>query len=154
VRWVKKENIHLTLAFLGYLTDEEILKVIEGVKELEGYRPFYLEINNISYAPDRKNPSMIWARLKKTKELIDLKDRLDNILNKSIGFIPEKHFLPHLTLGRIKKWDFRKIELEDRPEINEEVYFKFLVNSIEIMESNLKKGGAEYFIVKSISFLK
>jgi 2'-5' RNA ligase len=139
---------------LGYLTDDEILKVIEGVDELKNSSPFYLEINQISYAPERKNPSMIWAKVKKTKELIDLKDRLDRILNKSIGFVPEGHYLPHLTLGRIKKWDFRKIEPEDRPEIENEVSFKFLVNSIEIMESNLKKGGAEYFVVKSIPFSK
>jgi len=58
-------------------------------------------------------------------------------------------FSPHITLGRLRQWEFRKIEPEERPNINEEINFGFEVTSIEVMESNLRKGGAEYSVLES-----
>ena len=58
-------------------------------------------------------------------------------------------YAPHMTLGRLKQWEFRKIEPEERPEINEEINLSFEVNSIEVMESELKRGGPEYTILES-----
>jgi 2'-5' RNA ligase len=42
------------------------------------------------------------------------------------------------------------MEPEERPEIDEEVNFSFEVKSIEIMESHLKRGGAEYTVLESL----
>ncbi|PIX88575.1 MAG: hypothetical protein COZ30_00470, partial [Candidatus Nealsonbacteria bacterium CG_4_10_14_3_um_filter_36_16] len=58
----------------------------------------------------------------------------------------------HITLGRIKQWEFRQIEPEERPEVNEEINLTFEVNSIEVMESELKRGGSEYTILESFPF--
>ncbi len=58
-------------------------------------------------------------------------------------------YIPHINLGRIKTWEFRRLELEERPEVNEEISLSFEVNSIEVMESKLKKGGPEYDILES-----
>lgn len=33
-RWTKKENLHITLAFLGYTTDEELVEVCKITKEV------------------------------------------------------------------------------------------------------------------------
>ncbi len=63
--------------------------------------------------------------------------------------IEELNFSPHITLGRIRTWEFRRIEPEERPEVNEEINLNFEVNSIEVMESTLKRGGAEYTILES-----
>ena len=58
-------------------------------------------------------------------------------------------YSPHITLARIKTWEFRR--LEDRPEIDEPIDLTFEVNSFEIMESFLKRSGAEYEVLESIS---
>ncbi len=42
------------------------------------------------------------------------------------------------------------MEPEERLEVNEEIDLTFEVNSIEIMESQLKRGGAEYIVLESV----
>jgi len=63
--------------------------------------------------------------------------------------VKEFNLSPHITLGRIKTWQFRQIEPEERSEINEDIDLDFEVNSIEIMESQLKKTGPDFTILES-----
>lgn len=153
-RWTKKDNLHITLAFLGYLTDEEVLEICKIVKEVAPkYEPFLINLKRIIYGPPKKPPRMIWAEGEKTEELGKLQKDLENALegiSKELSEEQGRGYAPHITLSRIKQWEFRQIEPEESPEINEEINLSFEVNSIEVMESQLKKGGLEYTILESI----
>jgi len=143
-KWTKKDNLHVTLNFLGNISDEELFEVCQNVKEIVSqYSPFDVKLTNISYGPNKNSPKMVWAIGEKTKELISLKKSLDEALGSS------ERFNPHITLARIRKWDWQRIEPEERPEIEEDIDLNFSVNSIEIMESILKRGGPEYTIIES-----
>jgi 2'-5' RNA ligase len=130
IRWTKKDNLHITLEFLGYLSDDELVKVMQRTKELASkHKPFSISLCKICYGPPGKlPPRMVWVVGEKIKEF---------------------GFSPHITLGRIRTWEWRKIEPEERPAIEEEINLNFGVNSIEVMESQLKRGGAEYTILES-----
>ena len=157
VRWTKLENIHITLVFLGYLTDEEISEACKIVKETASkYSQFIVDLNKICYGPPEKMPPrMIWVQGKKSETLSDLKEDLEKYLIESTRFSSKKReFSPHLTLGRIRQWEFRRIEPEDRPEVEEDISLSFGVNSIEVMESKLKKSGPEYIILESVELEK
>jgi len=156
-RWVKKDNIHLTLAFLGNISDEEIVQLCQAMKELgNNNSPFSIKLTEINYGGKKRDvPKLVWVKGEKSEELSQLKESLDKILANSIGFLLEgRDFFPHITLGRIRKWEWQRIEPEERPNIPEAVSFNFEVNSVEVMESKLKKGGAEYFILMSIPLQK
>lgn len=129
-RWVKKENLHITLEFLGYLTDEELVELCQKTREIAAKKkPLTIHLNKISYGPiDKKPQRMVWAIGDKIKEF---------------------GITPHITLGRLRMWEFRKMEPEERPEINEGIDIKFEVSSIEVMESRLKRGGPDYSILES-----
>ncbi len=151
-RWVKKENLHLTLAFLGYLNDEQLEQVYEVVKKTAAKnKPFLIFLNKVGYGPEKKlPPRLVWIQGKKSEELLKLKKDLEELLAQKINFLPEeRNFLPHITLARIKKWNWRRIEPEERPVVDLEASFQLPVNSIEVMESHLRKTGAEYKILKS-----
>lgn len=130
IRWTKKDNLHITLEFLGYLTDEEVAKTCQETKEMVlKHKPFTVTLNRICYGPPKKMPPrMVWVVGEKIQEL---------------------GLFPHITLGRIRTWDWRRIEPEERPEVEEEINLNFEVNSIEVMESVLKRGGVEYTILES-----
>jgi len=130
VRWTKKENLHITLEFLGYVQDQEILAILKNTQELaQKYNSFDIKLVKICYGPpDKIPPRMIWAVGEKMKEL---------------------NIVPHITLGRIKTWQWKQIEPEERPEIEEDINLNFEVNSIEVMESILKRGGPQYTILES-----
>ena len=147
-KWTKQENIHITLVFLGYVSDEEIpdiCKIVEGI--ISKYNPFDISLNKICYGPiGKKPPRMVWALGKENKELSSLKKDLDQ----ELGVSENRGFNSHITLARIRKWDWQKIEPEERPEINQDINLSFPVNSIEIMESKLKKGGPDYQELSSL----
>ena len=157
IRWTKKDNLHITLMFLGYLSDEELLEVLKSTKEtVSKHQPFFINLKKIIYGPPKKlPPRMIWAEGEKSKELGKLQKDLENSLLSSEALAKEdltieaRPYAPHITLGRIKAWEFRKIEPEERPEVNEEINLNFEVNSIEVMESELKRGGPNYAMLES-----
>lgn len=157
VRWVKPENIHITLAFLGYLSDEELLEVLKIAKEIaQRNNSFSINLKKICYGPPKKMPPrMVWAEGEKSEELGKLQKDLENSLShaealaKADGLKETRPYTPHITLGRIRQWEFRQIESEERLEVNEDISFSFEVKSIEVMESQLKRGGPEYVVLAS-----
>jgi len=151
-RWVSKDNLHITLEFLGALTDKEIGEICVIVKEVtERHESFSLNLIKILYGPPNKMPpKMVWAEGEKSKELAMLRQDLENSLTEKVAFVPEnRSFAPHITLARINAWEFRSIEPEERPEINENIDLAFTVESIQVMESEMRKGGPVYTILES-----
>ena len=163
-KWTTKDNLHITLEFLGDLTDEELGEVCVVVKEVaKRHSSFSISLNSVLYGPPNppslkasarqgKIPKMVWAEGEKSDELSDLKEDLQEYLLEKIAFRPEgKGFIPHITLARISEWEWKKIEPEERPEVDENIDFIFTVESIEVMESVLKRGGPQYTIIESHS---
>ena len=151
-KWTAKDNLHITLEFLGDLTDEELGNVCKVAGEVsKRHKIFSINLNKILYGPSKKiPPRMIWVEGEKSDEMADLKEDLQECLLEEIKFRPDgKGFTPHITLARISEWEFRKIEPEERPEIEENIDLTFTVESIDIMESELKRGGPQYTILES-----
>jgi 2'-5' RNA ligase len=153
-KWVKKENLHLTLVFLGYLKDFHLEKVKEVVKEVgKNFSPFFVSLKRVCFGPPKTSPPrLVWVELEKNEVLEDLVKKLQEKLkeNKIPFVVEEREFLPHITLARIRKWEFQRMDLEERPRINEIIKESFEVKSIEIMESHLKRSGAEYTPLYSV----
>ena len=147
IKWTKQDNIHITLAFLGYIADQELINICSVVKEaVSKHSSFSVDLFKICYGPaDKKPPRMVWAIGEKSEEFASLKEDLD----KSLAILEKRQFSPHITLGRIRKWEWQRIEPEERPSVDEEIGLSFSVDSIELMESVLKKGGPEYTILES-----
>lgn len=149
-RWVKKDNLHITLIFLGYLKDEQVPEVCKITKEVaQRTTPFLIKLKEICYGPPKKMPPrMVWVSGEKSQELANLKDNLEKELLSTSNLnnlkTEVRAFSPHITLGRIRQWEWQKIEPEERPEIEKELSLTFEVQSVEVMESHLKRKGAEY----------
>jgi RNA 2',3'-cyclic 3'-phosphodiesterase len=148
-RWTRKENLHITLAFLGYLNDEELVELCKITREIASrHDPVMIKLNKIIYAPKNQPPRMIWVEGEENQEL----EKLQKDLANSLPVEKEKEnkqYVPHITLGKIKQMEFKIIEPEERPQIDESISLSFEASSIEIMESELKRGGPEYELVES-----
>ena len=141
-RWTKKENLHVTLLFIGSVSDQDIPEICRITREVASHHPvFGLNLTKISYGPPKKMPPrMIWAAGQESEELGKLqKDLESSLFTSSFKTLSEsgvRLFAPHITLGRIRQWDFRRIEPEEQPEVEEDVSFIFEVSSIEETSSS------------------
>lgn len=102
-RWVKPENLHFTVKFLGEV-EEAALDGIGHVLETctRGKGPFPLDIAGIRAFPNPSKPRVIWCGLSRGSEpLRDLSEVVDSAME-YLGFAREKCFSPHLTIGRLK----------------------------------------------------
>lgn len=162
VRWTKKDNLHITLVFLGFTRDEDLMEVITKTRSaVKKHSQFKIELNKICYGPKgMKSPKMIWAEGEKSKELAALQKDIELALtfNPASGFnniIPPpgrevRAFSPHITLARINQMEWRRQEPDEVPEISEDIDISFEAISVEVMESELKRSGPVYNILESI----
>ena len=89
-RWVKPENIHLTLVFLGEVAPPAIAEIDSAMTELFAvHRPFDLGVSKFgSFPPESGEGVKICAEL--MQEIAEIPGR-------------PRQYHPHLTVGRIKR---------------------------------------------------
>ncbi len=151
-KWTPQDNLHITLLFLGDVTDEELGNVCLTVKRVaKDQQSFNVVLQKVAYGPEGKiPPRYIWVGGQTIKEAVALKHDLENALNDVVKFALDKNvFTPHITLARVKEWEWRALEPEERPEVNETMELTFTVESIEVMESELTRQGPRYTVVES-----
>ena len=147
-RWTTQGNLHITLVFLGNTSEKELEEVRHIAREVAAnHKTFSFSLSQIVYEPQKKQPRMIWAKGTMSKELMSLQKDL----TRALGYQEEHPFSLHITLARLNEWEFRRIEPEERPIIDEEISLTIPVSSFEIMESTLKRGGAKYSVIESIA---
>jgi 2'-5' RNA ligase len=139
VKWMKGENLHITVSFIGYVDESVVPEICQKINEaVADFEAFEIAFDSIELGPNVDDPKIIWFCGKSSEEL----GKLNEIIEQALGMHPEKHkeFCPHITLGRIRKIKWNK--LPQKPVINEKFAVTMTVESVSIMDS--KGGGAEY----------
>lgn len=148
-RFTKRASLHLTLAFLGYLDDEQICSSITNLNQLSAHDVFDLEFNHLGYGPlnqKEKKPRMIWLYGPQNQKLVKLKTEIEEAVSENWYRKNNQKFIPHITLMRLKGPQTNQL-----PELEQSVRISFPVKSFELMESELKKDGAQYHVLESFS---
>jgi 2'-5' RNA ligase len=106
IRWVRPEQLHLTLAFLGDVPDPDIDAVCRAVGEAAaGFDPFELHLEALGAFPRASRPRVVWVGLagEGIRHLEALQGAVVEAL-RAVGYPPagNERFSPHVTLGRIK----------------------------------------------------
>ena len=146
VRWTKEPNLHITLVFLGYLNNEEMLEICRLTRQVaQKHQSFEIKLKRICLGPPDRPARMIWLEGEENDALSQLKNNLEE---KLLNHRENRPFRVHITLARIRQGEWRN--LPDKPEISQEISLIFPVNSIEIMESYLSRKGPDYTVLESI----
>jgi 2'-5' RNA ligase len=153
IRWVKSENIHLTLRFLGNVAQQRLVDIYEGLDQLaaESSR-FSLDLGALGCFPNPRRPRVIWIGLGGGADQLGVvQDKISQMLL-PMGWEEEgRSFHPHLTLGRVKN---AKNVVEARfPWGNVLVSGCIEVTAVHLIESQLLPQGAEYTIRHSAHFI-
>jgi len=144
-RIVKKENLHVTLAFLGEIDEKTLEEIIKKTSAVAGkFCGFECSLSKIEAFP-AKSPRMIWITLNENIAFSNLYEELKKALT-----LENEHagFKAHITAARLKPDSKAKKAIIIRKTETEPL--KFQVRELKIMKSTLKSDGPEYAVMKSI----
>lgn len=136
ILWTPAEERHSILMFLGYIEDDRLLDVCEGVsRALSEKESFEIMMKTIMIGPDKNHPKMIWLVGEASEEIAFLRSALEKEIS-SFAKLESKRFRPHVTLGRIQKNKKEKMlfEFEDVS-----VRIPLMVHTITIFESVIEE---------------
>lgn len=155
--WVKPENIHITLKFLGKTEEDKIKKIVGEIKEaLKGIESFRINFQGLGVFPNERQPRVLWVGIKEgERELREIQQRLEMRLA-GLGFpAEERGFHPHLTLARIKSVKesagFMKIVSEHQQLSNLGECF---ASEVVLFRSDLHPDGAVYTPLEKVKLKK
>ncbi len=155
IRWVSKENTHLTLKFLGGVEENLMPEIYETIdRATKSFNSFHLNLSNAGLFPDRGRPKIIWAGIRgQTSDLESLAENCDAAMHR-IGFEREnRKFKPHVTIARIKSLSDAE-DLSRRLNDLEVDPIEFEAAKINIIKSDLTSSGAVYTLLNSINLYK
>lgn len=101
IRWVRPENLHVTVEFFGETDDGRIPELERALAQAARRTPpFALKIGGLGTYGNLRHPRVLWAGIE-SAGLQGLHDRVEASLRET-GWTPEpRAFAPHLTLGRM-----------------------------------------------------
>ena len=153
-KWVRPENIHLTLKFLGNINPADIDNIggamVDAVGKIE---TFNLVVGGIGVFPGINRPRVIWVGLKGQIQLLFALQRLleDNLA--ALGYKKEKRpFKGHLTLGRFKQSVNPNTVRRVLQEFGNLAIEEFTARRVIFYKSDLKPNGAVYSQLQQVSF--
>jgi 2'-5' RNA ligase len=153
VKWVRPQNIHLTLKFLGDTATADTDKIAEAMTLAAMNCPIVsLTAKGIGVFPNVRRPRVIWAGLNgQVQTLANLQQTLNAHLA-NLGFATDtRAFKSHLTLGRVKgkiALDKMIAAIDNLKEFESE---SFETREVILFKSELRPSGAVYTRVQAIA---
>jgi len=146
IKWMKPENLHLSLLFLGFVDDDSALEVCKKIELLcQNEEMFDVELNSIRLSPSSEDAKKVVLTGEHSEALKNLVEKIEKELGIFKG--SKKEFRPNILLGKIRKkrWD----ELEEKPVIEKKFPLLVNVESVDVMASDFENDDGEYVIIES-----
>lgn len=99
--FTRRQNLHMTLAFLGQVPPERI-PALRNILKITGDKtiPFVLQYDQMGYFSGKGREKLWYLGCERTPELSDLVSRLHKSLKKQGFLLEDRAFVPHVTLCR------------------------------------------------------
>lgn len=155
VKWVERENMHLTVKFLGEVEKAQLPMIKEALQNVQDCSAsFNLSIHGMGFFPNRNRPRVIWLGVGGELEKASfLAERTDAYLS-PLGFEEERSHRFHLTMGRIRseRGLSELLELIHKEEQDLRT-LRFPVENFYLMESVLSSAGPHYKVLASYDLM-
>jgi len=141
-RWVARQNLHVTLRFIGSVNERVADEVDDALTSLKA-KPFTLQATHLGSFGDSKNARSVWAGLAPSEPLNHLNAKIERLFQQ-LGLAADKRkYMPHITLGRVRdisngdvaKWIEGAGKLDCAP---------FEVTRLVLLSSQTRAEGAVY----------
>ncbi len=151
VKWVRPENLHITLKFLGEVHEDEIEGVVKGISDaVKDIGRFTLEIGEVGYFGNPRFVKVIWISVKEGRnEMINLA----KTINKQLSHIRREDHepSPHITIGRVKSNRNMNELMSGINGMKDMKLCEVGVNSVKLKASVLQRDGPVYSDFKTFT---
>ena len=152
-KWVRPENLHLTLKFMGETDPAKLVEVQSALASICSAQPITIEFRGLGFFPNARRPRVFWLGIQSSAALADTVAAIDRAVHK-LGFpLEERPFTPHLTLARFTE---SSLAASLQSAITEKAAVSlgaFTATEFHLIESKLKSSGAEYTTLQSFPFV-
>ena len=154
LRRVKPENLHVTLAFLGWTPDEQLATVTEAATEAAAPVPrFTLDFDRAGRFPERGRPRVVWLGMAAgAPSVMKLGEGVHASLRSRGLRFDDRPLAPHLTLARIDE-DASSSEAKTVAAALEGLAvgdLRFEVGEIAVVQSVLSPKGPRYTALATV----
>ena len=151
-KWVRAENLHVTLKFLGHTDSTRLTAIENALSAIHDADPVTLAFRGLGFFPNEKRPRVFWARMDPSANLKAIAAEIDHAIHK-LGFpLEERPFAPHLTLARFDPPGLHPKLAAAVAENTSRDFGCMTACQLHLIESKLKPTGAEYTTLRSFPF--
>ena len=151
IKCVAEENIHLTLKFLGELSEEKAGELASALEPLRAGKSFHVCVHGLDAFPKTAFPRVVWAGVSEGSEVLtSLHKKVDGLL-KPLGFKEDDRFHHHFTVARVRRVDEQKGLQGFIEDYSSEEFGSYKVSEIALMESRLGSNGPSYSVIEKFS---
>jgi 2'-5' RNA ligase len=153
-RWVRAENLHVTLKFIGNVDVGKLDAIRAALGEVSASGAVELRFRGVGFFPNEKRPRVLWAGIVASPNLAPLAAGVDARLEK-LGIAREtREFAPHLTLARFDPPGVSEKLRTAAQENTAREYGVARTSEFHLFESKTRPTGAEYTRLSSFSIAK
>ncbi len=137
-KFTESENLHLTLKFLGEISEEQVQEARKKLQEIK-FNEFDASLGEVGVF-SKRSLKIVWVKLN-GKGVFDLQEKIDRVL--SDLFQPETRFMGHITIARVKKVFDKETLVKYLKDIKIKD-LKFKTDKFFLKKSDLKPEGPTY----------
>lgn len=100
-RWVRAENLHVTLRFIGEV-DDHLAEDLDAELTRAAAPGFDLRLAGVGHFGSARKPTSLWAGVERSDALRFLHDKIDRALVAAGRTADDRKFRPHVTLARLR----------------------------------------------------
>lgn len=146
VTWVRAENLHLTLRFLGDISSDQSATLAARIQpELAPLSSFDATLRGVGVFPHPRRPSVIWTGFESANNDVAAIQPIIEQAASAIGLTPEtRPFVAHVTLGRVRRESQKGSVFSALESVNPFATDAFTVDAVSLFSSELTPQGAHY----------
>ena len=155
VKWVRAENLHITLRFLGE-TEEGFLPVLqEGFSTVASrHGSLMVGLQGMGLFPKKGAPRVVWIDISNYRELAGLHEDIEGVLFTMGVKKEDRPFSPHLTIGRVRSPKNATALFRALQAFGDRDFGTLRIGSFSLMKSELRPEGPEYTTLKEFDLKK
>jgi len=141
---VERENIHLTLKFLGNVPTPRLSEVKSSLQQLI-FPLFTAEIKGAGAFPNLNHMNVIWVGVEEGWSQVEqIYEQVEKLLS-VLGFRRENRpFSPHITIARVRSGRKRDEIANFLRHLGDESFGTITVDKVRLKQSILSSSGPKY----------